>query len=210
MREDSLNRKFALIALNGLEVCHTSVAKLAVIRGIAAAKLLETCCPEQMEAEGEGLAVFQAKLETGLKKLDKMKKSDFRQLEQKIRDELKAEKVLEEAPDLLACDMNYDKSGVEMRSYRTDGRIYMGLVEQIRAEVLENGPVASDIFFLIWLMRESGCLYDIFSSSEQVRLNERMVGLAAGDSLYQIVWQKEFHHGLESFAGWRQPYLSIY
>lgn len=216
MKDYSLSHQFALIALNGLEVCHPSKAKLAAVRGIAAAGLLETCGPLPAEGYEDGLAAFQVKLEAGLKKLEKMTKADYRQLEQEIQAALKADGVLEEAPDLLACDMNYDTAGIKLRSYRTDGSVYMGLVEHIRAEVLESGPVAGDIFFLIWLLRESGCLYDIFSSAEQVRLNERMVELTAEDTFYQIIWQKEFHNGLESLAGnflrlkenlFKNPYL---
>lgn len=216
MKDDSLSQQFALIALNGMEMKHVSMAKAAAMRGIAAAKLLEACCPEDVDLQADGLKAFEEKLDAGLKSLEKMKKEDFRRMESEVAGALRQEGVLDDVQDLLGCDMFYETSGIEIRTYRTDGDTYTGLVEQIRAEILENGPVPEDIVFLVWLLRETGCLYDVFSSEEQVRLNERMVELAAGNRLYRMIWQKEFRNGLERFAGnflrakknlFKNPYL---
>lgn len=216
MKEYSLSRQFALIALNGMEVKHVSMAKAAAVRGIAAAKLLETYCTEDMDLQGDGLKAFEEKLDAALKSLEKMKKEDCRRVESEAAEPLRKDGVLDDVPDLLGCDMFYETSGIEIRTYRTDGDVYMGLVEQIRAEILENGPITEDIFFLIWLLRETGCLHDIFSSEEQVRLNERMVELTAGNQICRMIWEKEFHNGLESFVGnflrakknlFKNPYL---
>ena len=59
MKELVLSRQYAVIALDGLESLHPSMAKSAVIRAIAAAKVME----EVMHTEAESdPAVFIPKL----------------------------------------------------------------------------------------------------------------------------------------------------
>ena len=46
---------------------------------------------------------------------------------------------------------------------------------------------------LLWLLRESGCIHDLFSISEQSRVEERMTEGAAQDEQYRTLWEAEFH-----------------
>lgn len=194
MKDYTLSQQFALIGLDGLDAIHPSMAKTMVVRGVAAARLLETCCL----SEGEPV---ETTLQTGLKDIAGMNKKELGCLEEEVRELLEQDGALEKAPDILACDMNYATAGVEIMAYRTNADIYTRLAEGIRAEVLEEGPITREAFCLLWLMRESGCLHDVFSVEEQTRLNARMVELSAAVPLYQAIWQAEFHNSLESLAG---------
>ena len=46
---------------------------------------------------------------------------------------------------------------------------------------------------LLWLLRESGCIHDLFSISEQSRVEERMTEAAVQDEQYRTLWEAEFH-----------------
>jgi len=47
------------------------------------------------------------------------------------------------------------------------------------------------------LFRESGCLHDIFSISEQNHIERRMMDLARDDEFCRLLWTSEFHSTLE-------------
>lgn len=123
---------------------------------------------------------------------------------------------MEEAPDLLACDMNYYTAGVNLKTYRSDKDVYTGIVESVRAEVLEEGELTRECICLLWLFRESGCMHDLFSVEEQKMIENRMVELTTKDELCRILNQAEFHSGLENAVGnllnfkknlFKNPYL---
>ncbi|MBS6194663.1 MAG: hypothetical protein KH828_03665 [Clostridiales bacterium] len=211
MKDYTLSQQYALIGLDGLESLHMNMAKSAVLRGVAAAKILE-----EFLAAGEQDLLLEEKLEKGLKDIRKQKKKEAQMLEKEIAEELMSEGVLEEAPDLLASDMNYYTAGVDLKTYRSDQETYTGLVEQVRAEVLEEGGLTRECICLLWLFRESGCMHDLFSVEEQKIIENRMVELAAKDELCRILNQAEFHSSLENAVGnflnfkknlFKNPYL---
>ena len=205
-KEYTLEQQFAVIALDGLSCIHRSAAKYAALRGIAAAKLLEEIL---LEEEGvPALEEFQKKLEAGVAAVKGMKKKEMDALEREAADLLLADGGMEVVPDLLGCDMNYYTAGVSMKSYRSDREIYLSIVERVRAEILEEGSVTTECACLLWLLRESGCMHDIFSAREQERVQERMIALgAAGDQnsgndadCIGMIWNQEFCRGREQMA----------
>ncbi len=208
MRDFTLSQQYALIGLDGQDSLHGSVAKSAAVRAIAAAKLLEEFLPEN--AQGDKADVFLSDAKTvdefavwigkGLPKVMKLKKKDARELEKETAESLMADGVLEKVPDLLGCDMNYDTAGVEMKAYRSDKKTYLGITERLRAEILEEGPVTAESVCLLWLLRESGCIHEIFSTQEQTVLQSRMMELCAENKTYDILWKAEFHSSLELFV----------
>ena len=60
--------------------------------------------------------------------------------------------LLEEIPNLLGCDMDYDSASVTMREYRSDPATYTRLTEGMRADVLEDGEMADETVMLLWLL----------------------------------------------------------
>lgn len=213
MKDYTLSQQYAIIGLDGLESLHMNTAKRAVLRAVAAARLLEeimadlagaAAVTEQTvagQADPAALeAVLQRKLEEGLLGVRRQSKKEAQELEQEIAGLLKADGVLEEAPDLLACDMNYYTAGVDLRAYRSDRTTYLGITERLRAEVLEEGPMTPEGVCLLWLLRESGCIHDLFSTEEQQELQNKMVGETAGNAGYRMLWQAQFHSGLENLV----------
>ena len=193
MKDWKLSEQYAIVALNGLESLHASMAKDAVLRGIAAAKGLEPYI-------GEEDSVFLTKLEEAVERAKSIKKKEKKELEEEMTAVLKAEGVLEIVPDLLGCDMDYYTSGVELKAYRSEESIYLRIREGLRAEILEEGEISRECALLLWLFRESGCIHDLFSVEEQNKVQQRMLDMAAQEPIVQELWQSEFYSAVEKFV----------
>lgn len=213
MKELVLSQQYAVIALDGLESLHPSMAKSAVIRAIAAAKVME----EVMHTEAESdPAVFIPKLNEAVEGVKDLRKKDEKQIEEEMAALLEADGLMEQIPDILGCDMDYYTAGVELKAYRSDEDTYIRIREGLRAEILEEGVISTECAVLLWLLRESGCIHDLFSVSEQDQVQRRMTDAAAENEIFRAMWQTEFHSAVESFAGrflrakhnlFKNPYL---
>lgn len=213
MKELVLSRQYAVIALDGLESLHPSVAKSAVIRAIAAAKVLEEVMYTEAESDP---AVFIPKLNEAVEAAKDLGKKGAKQIEEEMAGLLEADGLMEQIPDILGCDMDYYTSGVELKAYRSDEDTYIRIREGLRAEILEEGVISTECAVLLWLLRESGCIHDLFSVSEQDQVQRRMTDAAAENEIFRAMWQTEFHSAVESFAGrflrakhnlFKNPYL---
>ena len=193
MKDWKLSEQYAIVALNGLESLHASMAKDAVLRGIAAAKVLEPYI-------GEEDSVFLTKLEEAVERAKSIKKKEKKELEEEMTAVLKAEGILEIVPDLLGCDMDYYTSGVELKAYRSEESIYLRIREGLRAEILEEGEISRECALLLWLFRESGCIHDLFSVEEQNKVQKRMLDMTAQEPIVQELWQSEFYSAVEKFV----------
>ncbi len=223
MKELTLSQQYAVIALNGLESLHSSMAKEAVLRAIAAAKKLEetmkeTACDDTILTQNEecDTEAFIAALKDAVECAKSLKKREGKKLETEMFTLLEADGLMDRIPDILGCDMNYYTAGVELKAYRSEEKTYIGLREELRAEVLENGPITLECAVLLWLHRESGCIHDLFSVEEQKRVQSRMVELSVSGDIYRSLWESEFHNAIEHFAGkflrakkdmFKNPYL---
>ena len=213
MKELVLSQQYAVIALDGLESLHPSMAKSAVIRAIAAAKVME----EVMHTEAESdPAVFIPKLNEAVEATKDLGKKGAKQIEEEMAGLLEADGLMEQIPDILGCDMDYYTAGVELKAYRSDEDTYIRIREGLRAEILEEGVISTECAVLLWLLRESGCIHDLFSVSEQDQVQRRMTDAAAENEIFRAMWQTEFHSAVESFAGrflrakhnlFKNPYL---
>lgn len=213
MKDLVLSQQYAVIALDGQESLHPSISKSAAVRGIAAAKVLEKVIGTDEECQ---ISDFVSGLNEAVELAKNLKKKDAKQIEKETAALLEADGVLEEIPDILGCDMDYYTAGVELKAYRSDDDIYLRIREGLRAEILEDGAVTVECAVLLWLFRESGCIHDLFSVSEQDRVQERMTEAASQNEIFRALWQAEFHSAVESFAGrflrakhdlFKNPYL---
>lgn len=196
MKDLTLSQQYALLALDGQESIHSSVAKSAVLRAVSAARVLET---ELGKADADSFSEFSAELQKAVQMAKTLKKKEETQIEKEVAAVLEAEELLKEVPDILGCDMNYDTSGVELKAYLSDETSYIRIKEGLRAEILEDGPISLEDAVLLWLLRESGCIHDLFSVSEQNRVSERMTEAAVQDEKYRALWEAEFHNVFEGF-----------
>ena len=213
MKDLVLSQQYAIIALDGQESLHPSLSKSAAVRGIAAAKVLEEVIDTDEECETPD---FISGVNKAVEAAKSLKKKEAKQLEKEMADMLEADGVMEEVPDILGCDMDYYTAGVELKAYRSEENTYLGVREGIRAEILEDGPVTAECAVLLWLFRESGCIHDLFSVSEQEKVQARMTEAASDNENFRALWQAEFHSAVESFAGrflrakhnlFKNPYL---
>ena len=213
MKDFVLSQQYAIVALDGQDSLHPSIAKSAVIRGIAAAKVLE-----EVIGAGEECRItnFVSKLNEAVELAENLKKKEAKQIEKEMAVMLEADGILEEIPDILGCDMDYYTAGVELKAYRSDDDIYLRIREGLRAEILEDGAITTECAVLLWLLRESGCIHDLFSVSEQDRVQARMTEAASENEIFRVLWEAEFHSAVESFAGrflrtkhdlFKNPYL---
>lgn len=190
----TLTLQYALAALDAQSSTQMTTAKKAVLRGIAAARLLE---PVLLDESAFSSKDFSTALHEGLSEIKKISQKELKALEKETADMLIAMNLIDEVPDLLACDMDYQTAGVSIRVYRSLETAYRSVVESIRAEILEEGPITRECACLIWLFRESAVLHDVFSVEEQSTLLSRMAGLSCEEEWFRILWEAEFHSGLE-------------
>ena len=118
------------------------MAKNAVLRAVAAARVLET----ELGRDTNSFLEFSAALQKAVQIAKTLKKKEASQIEQEVVNALKAEELLKEVPDLLGCDMDYDTSGIELKAYLSDEISYVRIKEGLRAEILEDGQ-------LVWNMQ---------------------------------------------------------
>ena len=197
MKELTLSQQYAVIALNGLESLHPSIAKEAVLRGIAAAKVMEG----MLQTEDCEEEKFISMLDEAVERAKSLKKNESKKIETQMAEELEKDGRMEQVPDLLGCDMDYYTAGVELKAYRSEESIYLRLREGLRAEILDEGEISLECALLLWLHRESGCIHDLFSVTEQNEVEERMLDLSVKNVKYRALWQAEFHSTLENFVG---------
>lgn len=181
MLELGLHERFAVVALNGLEVESMTTAKKLALKGIAAAKLMES----YLDAEDCGQL-----LQGDFKKLARLSKRKLKAVEKEIVSSLQEKSLISVIPSIINCDMYYVTSGVTVSEYLCDSEEFMRQTENIRAELLEEGEISREVIFLWWLLRESSCFYDMFSPLEMdriiQRLNETYMNSKLARSLFNI------------------------
>lgn len=186
MSELSLHERFAIIALNGLQVETMTVAKKLAVRGIMAAEILEKYLNEDSLSK---------QVDMDFRKILISSKRKLKSAEERFTKELKEKGLLSVIPSILNCDMYYVTSGVEVSEYLCDSAEYTRQAEGIRAELLEDGEMSSEIIFLWWLMRESSCFYDLFSPLEidkiTQRLNEIHLNSKVAKELFNLKLQRK-------------------
>lgn len=197
MENYTLYQKLAIVGLDGVDAVNMSVAKQAVLRGVAIAKTLEEWLPRLEECESNA---FQSAFIPALDSVKQMPKKELRVLEQEVAGGLKEKGDLEEVQDLLACDMYYETAGLSMRQYRSRPETYLLIREAVRAEVLEDGILSTECICLLWLFRETGVLHDIFTVSEQEKVHAKLTLHAAKQAVIAELLNAEVHRMGEIFG----------
>jgi len=192
-----LPQKAALAGLDTLEANHYTQAKSAVLRGIAALTALE---PLLAEIESGEPIVFKEGLTKLIQQVKKLGKKELKEIEKETVLTLKQEGALEEVPALIACDMNYETAGVKITEYRTSQTEYRKVVESIRAEILEEGEPSLESVCLLWMFRESCLMSEVFSSSEQILVKQKIGDISSQNDCFRRLFEAEFHSVLSNFS----------
>ena len=224
MRDLKLAESFSIIALNGQDSTHMTTTKKASLHCIAAAVILETYLDGDLTEIGDKLVLekevlnnanislyqdtilrlllnnkdkVEGDLNWWLKKASDLPSRDLKKLELTIVDSLKGIDLLEEIPNLLGCDLFYESSGVSIKEYCSNMQEYLIVTESLRIEILEEGSLTDETIFIIWLLRESACLQDIFSKSELERVTIMMNELVQSAPLAKRLFEINIYHGVE-------------
>jgi len=203
MKDYTISQQFAIIGLDGLDSINKSTQKTAVLRGILAAQYAEDFLEQLKDAPMEQLF---KDLEENVKKIRKQSKKVLYELEQKISEKLINDGSMELVSSLMACDMNYETSGIKIMDYRSEEMRYNSIKEGVRAEILEEGEISWECFFLFWVMRETGCIHEMFSSSEQEIVKNRMIHFSAEHQIYQDILSLEFQN---NFGAMTTQFLKV-
>ena len=190
-------QKAALAGLDTLEANHYTQAKSAVLRGIAALTALEPLLAEIQSGEP---IVFKEGLTKLIQQVKKLGKKELKEIEKETVLTLKQEGALEEVPALIACDMNYETAGVKITEYRTSQTEYRKGVESIRAEILEEGEPSLESVCLLWMFRESCLMSEVFSSSEQILVKQKIGDISSQNDCFRRLFEAEFHSVLSNFS----------
>lgn len=214
---------YALIGLNAQDTGRLTNAKRAALRCMAAAGLLELLLNKYVVKENDAivlekpnqsimmyqesiLQVFLGKklrtcctLQEMLLKVTRFSKNDLKTIEHAFANTMKERGILEEVPSLLSCDLYYETAGITVTEYRANPGRYTEVTESLRAEILENGQVTDEAVILFWLLKESGCLYDLFSKEELKRVAERFDALQDNHQLARQLFSVDIHKTKENF-----------
>jgi len=224
MMELSFAQNFSLIALNAQESTRLTNSKKVSLRCMTAAVILEVYLNKGFTQAGDILACERKLLEQPaiplyqrvvfeilfgknetisetlpgyLTRVVKMTKKQLLAVEDAFTTSLKKTNALEEIHALLSSDLEFVTSGIEMREYRGNAEIFTRLTESIRAEILEDGSITDEVILMIWLLRESGCLYDLFSKEELKHVSVRLYELYDTNSLGKLVFPINIHKTVE-------------
>lgn len=197
MSNITLTRQFALIALNGLDSTHMTTAKKAALRCIMAASFLEEFIKQPFSEERS------LTLSEEMKNISSASGKKLHEAENTINKELMNLRLIKESANLLACDMNYVTANVTIREYYSDPAEYSCIKTDIYKSLMESGSVTDETICMFWLLRESGCFYDIFTESEEdrlpARINELYEQSPFAKALFLIVIQKPLEQAYHSF-----------
>lgn len=225
MGELNFAQNFTLIALNAQDSLHLTMAKKVSLRCMAAASILELYLNRRSiinddiftitkhDLEHPSITLYQETvlkailgikeslsdtLSNYLSRVIKLSCNQLKDIEHTLSDSLKGIDALEEIPSLLGCDLEFHTAVVSMREYRSNAELYTRLTESFRAEILEDGPMTDESILMLWLLRESGCLYDIFSNDNLECIAVRMNELFESNSWTKQILTINIHRSLET------------
>lgn len=192
-----LSRQFALLALNGLDSTHMTTAKKAALRCIMAASFLEDFIKQPFSEERSHT------LSEEMKKISSASGRKLLEAESSINKELMSLRLMKESANLLACDMNYVTASVTIREYYSEPAEYSQIKTDIYHSLMESSSVTDETICMFWLLRESGCFYDIFTEKEEdhlpARINELYEQSSLAKALFLIVIQRPLEQAYHSF-----------
>jgi hypothetical protein len=224
MEELTLTQSFSIIALNSMDSTHMTNAKKMSLRCVSAATILELYLNDGFTVKENKLSLtkdifmqpevtlYQAEvlkhmmkdkdslegsLEWWLKKASLLSEGTLKKIERYVVDSLKGIDLIEEIPNLLGCDLAYVTAGVELKEYRSNNSEYSRQTESIRAELLEDGEITDECIFMLWLLRESSCLQEVFSNKELENIYIRFNELYWNNKLAKQLFIIRIHHLLE-------------
>lgn len=224
MADLTLTQSFSMIALNAQNSIYMTTVKKVALRCMVAAVILEICLDNGITSDGDKFTIQEDVLGKStkedywesvvspllhkshgeekdmnwcLKKASALSTKRLVIFEHKLVNTLSGMNLIEVIPSLLESDLNYDTAGVPVKEYRSNIKEYSNITEGIKAEILEDGPVTDEIICILWLLRESGCMHDLFSRKEIEKAAARMNELYKNSSLAKTMFPIHIYRGIE-------------
>lgn len=224
MRNLKLSQSYSMIALNAQDSIHMTTIKKVSLHCIAAAVVLESYLNgdfteineelllEKSYIENPNITLYQEAvfkplfnkkdvicedLKWWLSKASNLGNKYLKKLEVTMADSLKEYNNIEEIPSLLGCDIYYKTAGLSLREYRSDIDEYSKIIEFLRAEVLEDGTLSDENMLMLWLLRESGYMQDVFSKGDLEIVDKRMHKLIINNKMIKKLYDVHIYYGVE-------------
>lgn len=173
----TLAERFALIGLNGRESEHRETAKSNVLKLLAAAVYLE----ENYNTGSDKWVFKEEEMRTAVKKADK------KALERIYAKFLQSQQLISRVNSLLGCDLYYDKN-IKLKTYVSNPKEFDCQLDLLKAEFLEDGAISDESIIMMWLLLESLCFFQVFSSYEQDKITRRITGLSTESALAKALY----------------------
>lgn len=132
-----------------------------------------------------------------LHKVSRLSAGKLVRFERSMAASLEKRGLLEEIPHLLGCDLYFHSAGVSINEYRSHVEEYARITEFLRADVLEDGTMTDQSVCMLWLLRESGCMHDLFSRNELDQVTRKMVSLMQSRPLAKTLYPLRIRRGFE-------------
>lgn len=224
MTDLKLAESFAMVALNAQRSLELTMAKKVALRCMAAAVILELHLEgglqnqvAQMRLKQEttggspegtyrktvlvplagGKRDLNQELPWWLHRVSRLSAGKLVRFERSMAASLEERGLLEQIPHLLGCDLYFHSAGVSIQEYRSHVEEYARITEFLRADVLEDGTMTDQSVCMLWLLRESGCMHDLFSRNELDQVTRKMVSLMQSRPLAKTLYPLRIRRGFE-------------
>lgn len=224
MADLKLAESFAMVALNAQRSLELTMAKKVALRCMAAAVILELHLEGGLQNQVAQMRLKQdttggspegtyrrtvlvplaggkrdlnQELPWWLHKVSRLSAGKLVRFERSMAASLEKRGLLEEIPHLLGCDLYFHSAGVSINEYRSHVEEYARLTEFLRADVLEDGTMTDQSVCMLWLLRESGCMHDLFSRNELDQVTRKMVSLMQSRPLAKTLYPLRIRRGFE-------------
>ncbi|GIP55361.1 hypothetical protein [Paenibacillus vini] len=219
-----LAESFAMVALNAQRSLELTMAKKVALRCMAAAVILELHLEGGLQNQVAQMRLKQdttggspegtyrrtvlvplaggkrdlnQELPWWLHKVSRLSAGKLVRFERSMAASLEKRGLLEEIPHLLGCDLYFHSAGVSINEYRSHVEEYARITEFLRADVLEDGTMTDQSVCMLWLLRESGCMHDLFSRNELDQVTRKMVSLMQSRPLAKTLYPLRIRRGFE-------------
>ena len=221
MSVNSFSQRFAIIALNTQESRRLTNAKKVSLRCMAAGIILEMYLNHFFEQKENQLDLDRKKIDNQLspyqrvvfkklfkkndtftsllEKVTKLSSKSLKEIENAFVTSLKDLDLIIETPSLLSCDLEFETAGIKVKEYRADTNVYKQLTDKIRMELLNKDLKSDETILMMWLLKESSCLYDLFSEEELNILANSYNELLQEHALAKEVFHINIHKTREKF-----------
>ena len=157
----SVAEQFCMIVFDGKRVEKKALSELKETYCLAVAQRLPDL-PED-------------KIKDCIEHVNRMSYSKVRKEKENMFQKMENKGDIREADALVSCDYYMESAGVTVKEYRVNAQQKMLVMEELRAEILENETPSDESLVLLWLLKQSRNLSSVFSDLEVQQVETKYV-----------------------------------